>query len=246
MATVDIQTLLSSNLPLGFTGSIGYTGSQGFTGSQGEKGDRYKTTSSTTLTISSSGTKTFTIETELGYSINQTIKVSYDTGNYMIMNITSYNSNTGVMQADVLSSVGSGAYSSWIVNLEGAVGEIGYTGSQGFTGSSGAFAAVGFTGSKGDFGYTGSAGSTGFVGSQGPAGGFTGSAGFTGSQGYTGSGSSVGGSNTQIQYNNNGVFGGSANLTWSQPTTTLTVTGNIYFPNEASASYPGGYKYITL
>ena len=242
MATVDIQTLLSSNLPLGFTGSIGYTGSQGFTGSQGEKGDRYKTTSSTQLTISSSGTATFTIETELGYSINQTIKVSYDTGNYMIMNITSYNSNTGVMQADVLSSVGSGAYSSWIVNLEGAVGEIGYTGSQGFTGSSGAFAAVGFTGSKGDFGYTGSAGSTGFVGSQGPAGGFTGSAGFTGSQGYTGSGSSVGGSNTQIQYNNNGVFGGSANLTWSQPTTTLTVTGNIYFPNEASASYPGGYK----
>jgi len=242
MATVDIQTLLSSNLPLGFTGSIGYTGSQGFTGSQGEKGDRYKTTSSTTLTISSSGTATFTIETELGYSINQTIKVSYDTGNYMIMNISSYNSSTGEMQANILSSVGSGTYSSWIVNLEGAVGEIGYTGSQGFTGSSGEYAALGFTGSQGDQGFTGSQGFTGFVGSQGPAGGFTGSAGFTGSQGYTGSGSSVGGSNTQIQYNNNGVFGGSANLTWSQPTTTLTVTGNIYFPNEANPAYPGGYK----
>jgi len=238
---VSIQTLLSSNLPLGYTGSIGYTGSQGYTGSRGDKGDKYKTTSSTSMIITSSGTKNFVIETGLAYTTNQTIKVSYNPSNYMTMNIVSYNDITGGIEATVYNSTGTGTYTSWVVNLEGAVGEVGYTGSQGYTGSSGAYAAVGYTGSQG-VGYTGSQGNTGFVGSQGPAGGYTGSAGFTGSQGYTGSGSSVAGSNTQIQYNNNGVLGGSANLTWNQTTTTLTVTGNIYAPSEANASYPGAYR----
>src|SRR5215475_808458 len=36
-----------------------------------------------------------------------------------------------------------------------------------------------------------------------------------------------GGSNTQVQFNNSGVFGGSANLVWDNGTNTLTVTGKL-------------------
>ena len=41
------------------------------------------------------------------------------------------------------------------------------------------------------------------------------------------SGGSPGGSNTQIQFNNSGLFGGSANLTFNNSTQTLGVGGNV-------------------
>ena len=42
------------------------------------------------------------------------------------------------------------------------------------------------------------------------------------------------GSNTQIQFNNSGAFGGSANLTWNG--TTLSVTGNITASGDITSS----------
>lgn len=45
---------------------------------------------------------------------------------------------------------------------------------------------------------------------------------------------SVAGSNTQIQFNNDGVFGASANLTFNTATDKLTVDGAIALPNQAS------------
>lgn len=50
-----------------------------------------------------------------------------------------------------------------------------------------------------------------------------------GSIGGGGGGGSVGGSNTQIQYNNSGSFAGSSNFTWDNSTSTMTVTGDINY-----------------
>ena len=68
--------------------------------------------------------------------------------------VYSYDKLTGALVVDISSKSGSGTYSSWDINLDGAVGAIGYTGSQGYTGS------IGYTGSAGA-GYTGSQGAPG-------------------------------------------------------------------------------------
>jgi hypothetical protein len=47
----------------------------------------------------------------------------------------------------------------------------------------------------------------------------------------------VAGSNTQIQFNNNGVFGASSNLTWNG--TTLAVTGNLTATADSTFSSTG-------
>jgi Collagen triple helix repeat (20 copies) len=67
-------------------------------------------------------------------------------------------------------------------------------------------------------------GATGPDGATGPSGGPTGA---TGATGLTGSGN-PGGSNTQIQYNNNSNFAGSANLTWNDTTKRINVLGLEY------------------
>jgi hypothetical protein len=43
----------------------------------------------------------------------------------------------------------------------------------------------------------------------------------------TASGGSPGGANTQVQYNNSGVFGGAANFVWNNGTNVLSVTGQL-------------------
>jgi hypothetical protein len=52
-----------------------------------------------------------------------------------------------------------------------------------------------------------------------------------------GSGGSPGGSNTQIQFNNSGSFGGSANLTFDSSTQTLGIGGNISATGNIVGSY---------
>ena len=55
------------------------------------------------------------------------------------------------------------------------------------------------------------------------------------SSGGGGGGGTPGGSNTQIQFNNAGAFGGSANLTWNG--SQLTVTGTANISGNISANY---------
>jgi hypothetical protein len=208
---------------IGFTGSqglIGYTGSQGFTGSQGitgytgSKGDRYLTSSTTSLSIST-GSKSLTVETGLSYSKTQTVRIVNSVNNYMEGTVTSYNSGTGALVIDVDTIVGSGTFSSWEVNLAGAVGG-GVVGGATVTTSTSAPSSPGdgdlwwneeegqlkiyyddgdtsqwvdaSSGAIGDQGYTGSKGDQGIQGD-------TGSIGYTGSQGiqgYTGSQGPIG------------------------------------------------------
>jgi hypothetical protein len=53
-------------------------------------------------------------------------------------------------------------------------------------------------------------------------------------------GGAIGGANTQIQFNNNGVYGANANLTFDYTTSRLTVTGHEVYGNIGSTpAYSG-------
>jgi len=133
----------------GIKGDTGLKGDKGDTGETGADGDRYLTTSSTTLLIADSGQANITVGTGLAYSQAQTVLISKDESNYMHGIVYSYNSSTGLLVVNLKSKTGSGTYSSWIINIDGAPGA---DGAQGATGLSGA------TGAKGDTGATGAAG----------------------------------------------------------------------------------------
>jgi len=79
-------------------------------------------------------------------------------------------------------------------------------------------------------GPTGPTGPTGPIGATGP----TGPTGSTGPTGPTGATPAIGGSTTQVQYNNAGSLAGSANLTWTG--TQLAVIGSI----NATTGISGG------
>jgi hypothetical protein len=84
-------------------------------------GDRYLTTSTTSLLIGN-GTKTLTIGTGLSYTTQQDVTIAYDASNHMHATVTSYNSGTGVMVAQVHKHSGSGTFAAWTVNVGGVVG----------------------------------------------------------------------------------------------------------------------------
>jgi hypothetical protein len=87
-------------------------------------GDRYLTSSTSTLTVDSGNGKTMTVGTGLSYSRQQDITVSYDTANHMHGTVLTYNSTTGVMTFDSNTHSGGGTYSSWEVNVGGVAGAI--------------------------------------------------------------------------------------------------------------------------
>ena len=81
-------------------------------------GDRYLTTSTTSLTINNA-TKTLTVGTGLSYTPTQNVTISYDASNHMHGEVLTYNSGTGVMTVDVNHHTGSGTYAAWTVNVGG-------------------------------------------------------------------------------------------------------------------------------
>jgi microcystin-dependent protein len=181
--------------PQGPTGATGATGATGIAGNDGLDGDRYHTTSTDTLTIANTGTITvYTVDLHLDYSVAQTVIVAYDLTNHMHGQVVSYNKITGALVLDLNDSDGSGTYSSWNVNLNGAEGPEGPTGATGATGPTGAqgpqgiqgpIGLTGATGATGPVGPTGATGATGATGPQGPI-GLTGAQGPVGDTGPTG------------------------------------------------------------
>jgi hypothetical protein len=82
-------------------------------------GDRYSTTSTTTLTISN-GVKTLTVAAGLSYTPLQDVTIAYSTDptdHHMHAKVTSYSGTTLVV--DVTQHTGSGTFSSWTVNVGG-------------------------------------------------------------------------------------------------------------------------------
>ena len=167
--------------PQGYQGSQGNQGSQGSQGNQGNQGsqgsqgyqgyqgpgDTYQTTSTTSLSIGT-GTKTLTVGTKLAYSVSQSVLVANDSSHSMVGTVTSYDKVSGSLVLNVTTTVGTGTFASWNVNLNGAVGAVGAQGSQGETGAQGV---------KGDQGNQGNQGAPstiqgpqGYQGSEGPQG----------------------------------------------------------------------------
>jgi hypothetical protein len=166
--------------------------------------------------------------------------------------VTSYNQGTGVLVVDINGKTGSGTYSSWEINLDGAVGIQGYTGSQGgtggtgYTGSQGNQGDTGFVGSRGDIGYVGSKGdqgnqgNVGYVGSKGDIGyvGSKGDIGYIGSKGDQGNQGNVGyvGSKGDIGYV--GSQGPGANQS-------LNTTNTVTFASVLVGSVVQSTYYVT-
>lgn len=134
---------------------------------------------------------------------------------------------TGGSNGNVLTTYGNGAL--YWGNAAGAVGATGATGPIGATGPSG-----GPTGATGATGPDGATGATGI-----------GATGATGPAGATGPGNTPpGGSNTQVQYNNNGAFAGASGFTFDNITTNVNVPGNITSTQSNGNLYMTGWGNI--
>jgi hypothetical protein len=110
---------------LGYTGTTSqYIRGDGSVATYGPLGDRYLTSSTSTMTCDSGNGKTMTVGTGLSYSPQQDITVSYNNANHMHGTVLTYNSTTGVMTWDSNTHSGSGTYSNWEVNVGGVAGAI--------------------------------------------------------------------------------------------------------------------------
>ena len=109
------------------------------------------------------------------------------------------------------------------IGPQGPQGIQGDPGVQGPTGSVGPQGPIGLTGPEGPAGPTGD---TGSIGPQGPK-GDQGIQGPQGIQGVPGPSGTPAGSTTQVQFNDGGVFGGDAGLTYVKATDVLTVVGGL-------------------
>lgn len=100
----------------------GATGPQGI---QGLPGDRYSTTSSTSLDLSTITTSLPTevsvtlAETGLAYSVGQDVIIAYDISNYIKGAVTSHASESGSLSILATEALGAVAASQWSVNLQG-------------------------------------------------------------------------------------------------------------------------------
>lgn len=165
----------------GVQGPQGVTGLAGTSGTSGIAGDRYQTTSSTSFTLGTGGT--ITVGTGLAYTVAQDILIAYDIDNHQVSMIVSYNPATGILVFDNPSGVaGSGTYSSWNVNLDGAAGGDGSSGTSGLSGTSGINGEQGIQGVQGIQGNAGTSGVNGTSGTSGNAG----TSGLTGTSGTSG------------------------------------------------------------
>ncbi|MEI6886906.1 MAG: right-handed parallel beta-helix repeat-containing protein [bacterium] len=184
----------------GLNGQPGINGTQGQAGANGVPGDKFSTTSSTSLTINLTSPKSMTIGTGLAYVAAQPIIVSYDGTNYINGIVQLYNPTTGNLVFNVDSIVGTGSFSSWFISLSGIQGPPGPTGLTGPTGTTGATGTNGLNGVNGSTGPIGPTGATGPAGAIGPTGsqgiigltGLQGPQGVAGNTGLTGSTGAVG------------------------------------------------------
>jgi hypothetical protein len=228
------------------------SGTSGTSGTSGYDGDRFRTISTTTFTLGV--TTTIVVEPGLAYTPAQDIIITYNVGNHQTCTVVSYDINTGVMVIGAPVTVtGSGTYSLWTVNLDGAAGGDGSSGTSGTSGLSGSSGTTGTSGSSGVSGSSGTSGTTGTSGSSG-INGATGSSGTSGSSGSSGSAGTSGSSGTSPALPgsaNYGLFAQTANSTIITNTTvetslinggvgTLTVPANGFSVGDSFRGVFGG------
>jgi hypothetical protein len=228
------------------------SGTSGTSGTSGYDGDRFRTTSTTTFTLGV--TTTIVVEPGLAYTPAQDIIITYNVGNHQTCTVVTYDINTGVMVIGAPVTVtGSGTYSLWTVNLDGAAGGDGSSGTSGTSGLSGSSGTTGTSGSSGVSGSSGTSGTTGTSGSSGINGatGTSGTSGSSGSSGSAGTSGSSGTSPTLPGPANYGLFAQTANSTIITNTTvetslinggvgTLTVPANGFSVGDSFRGVFGG------
>jgi hypothetical protein len=206
----------------GTSGTSGTSGSTGTSGSSGLSGDRFKTTSTTTYTLQAPGNPgTLTVDPGLAYTVAQSIIIAYDANNHNEAEVTSYNSITGVINFVTFTLTGSGTYSSWFVNIDGASGGDGSSGSSGTSGTS---ATAGTSGTTGTSGSSGTSGTTGTSGSSGTS-GTSATNGTGGTSGTSGSSATSGTSGSSATSGTTGTSGTSATSGTSGTSATSGTTG---------------------
>jgi len=72
---------------------------------------------STTSVAIGTGSKSFTTQTNLGYLVGMTLRLAFDSVNYMTGDVTSYNTGSGALVVNVTSVVGSGTRTSWVITM---------------------------------------------------------------------------------------------------------------------------------
>jgi hypothetical protein len=228
---------------------VGPAGTSGTSGTSGYAGDRFRTTSTTEFTLGVS--TTIVVEPGLAYTPAQDIIITYNVGNHQTCTVVSYDIITGVMViGPPVSVTGSGTYSLWTVNLEGAAGGDGSSGTSGTSGSRGTSGTSGTTGSSGSSGSSGTSGTTGTSGSSG-VNGTSGSSGVNGTSGTSGTSGSSGTSPTVPGSISYGLFAQTANSTIITNTTTesslinggvgtLTVPANGFSVGDSFRAVFGG------
>jgi hypothetical protein len=222
-----IKNVAGTSGTTGSSGTSGVSGTSGTSGLTGASGDRYQTTSSTSFTLGTGGT--ITVGTGLAYTTAQDILIAYDVNNHQVSMITSYNPTTGVLVFGNPSTVeGSGTYSSWGVNLNGAAGG---NGSNGTSGTSGLTGSSGTSGTRGTSGTSGTSGTTGTSGTSGSS-GLTGTSGTSGIAGTSGT---SGVSPTLPVSVNYGLFAQTANST---PVTNTVVETSLINGGVGTLSVP--------
>jgi hypothetical protein len=86
----------------------------------------------------------------LAYTPAQDIIITYNVGNHQTCTVVSYDINTGVMViGPPVTVTGSGTYSLWTVNLDGAAGGDGSSGTSGTSGVNGTSGSSGSSGTSG-------------------------------------------------------------------------------------------------
>jgi len=232
-----IKNVAGTSGTTGSSGTSGVSGTSGTSGLTGASGDRYQTTSSTSFTLGTSGT--ITVGTGLAYTVAQDILISYDINNHQVSMVISYNPATGVLVFGAPSEVeGSGTYTSWGVNLNGAAGGNGSNGTSGTSGLTGSSGTSGTRGTSGTTGTSGTSGSSGLTGTSGTSG-------IAGTSGTSGVSPTL---PTSVNY---GLFAQTANSTIITNTTvetslinggvgTLTVPANGFSVGDSFRAVFGG------
>ncbi len=128
---------------------------------------------------------TFTISTGLAYVAGDIVQLSHDASNYIVGTVVSYNPANGELIITPTTSVGSGSYNTWTVNLTGGSGSAGTAGTAGTSASSGTAGTHGTAASSGTAGTSASSGSSGTSGTAGTD-GSTGTSGTNGTSGSSG------------------------------------------------------------
>ncbi len=227
--------------PQGIQGPVGPQGPQGIQGERGEAGDKYQTTSSTTLTIANTGTVTLTIGTGLSYSTNQAVLISHDIANHMHGEVDSYNPATGELVVAIKHKDGDGTFSSWAVNLSGAVGAEGPQGIQGVQGPAGATGPQGPQGPQGIQGEVGPQGPQALQGIQGETGpqgpqGVQGPQGPQGLQGETGPAGTTSWNGITDKPTTDGITEGSSNRYFTDARVRSTVLTGLQTTSGAAVA----------